>query len=149
MVLYFIDYKIDKNDALNTEDWKMVEDFTNILKHLYFVTKELSSEKHATLSKVIPMINLLYHHYSPKPNDSPLGKNLRALIHDELKQYFAEIENEDTYCISTIYDPRFKNLPTTFSTPGNVKHYSPELFILTRFFTFLTCRKSTTSRETC
>ena len=121
LILYFVEHKIDESDALNTEDWKMVEDFTDILKHLYFVTKELSSEKNSTLSKVIPMINLLYLHYSPKTNDSPIGKVFRALIYDGLKHYFAEIENENIFCVSTIYDPRFKNMPTAFSAQGNVK----------------------------
>jgi len=121
LILYFVEHKIDESDALNTEDWKMVEDFTEILKHLYFVTKELSSEKNSTLSKVIPMINLLYLHYSPKTNDSPIGKVFRALIYDGLKHYFAEIENENIFCVSTIYDPRFKNMPTAFSAQGKAQ----------------------------
>ena len=122
LILYFVEYKIDESVALNTEDWKMVEDFTSILKPLYFVTNELSSEKHSTLSKVIPMISLLYQRYSPKTNDSPIGKVLRALIYDQLKWYFQEIETENTYCISTILDPRFKNLPTVFSMPGKAQN---------------------------
>ena len=122
LVLYFVEYKIHDSLALNTEDWKLVEDFTKVLKPLYIVTKELSSEKNATLSKVIPMTNLLYQHYSPNTNDSPLGKVLRSLIYDQLKIYFQEIETEDTFCISTIFDPRFKNLPTAFSRPGKAQH---------------------------
>jgi len=118
LILYFVDHKIDKANILNAEDWKLIEDFTKILKPLYFVTTELSSEKHSTLSKVIPMVSLLYQHYSPQPeiDQNPIAKIFRGLIYDELKFYFQEIETETTYSVATVYDPRFKNLPSVFST---------------------------------
>lgn len=117
LILYFAQYNIDESDALNSEDWNLIADFTEILRHLYTVTIELCAEKHSTLSKVIPMVNILFHHYRPQNEESETAKEFRAMIYDQLKYYFhakTDVETEATYSISTILDPRFKDL--VFST---------------------------------
>jgi len=118
LILYFVKYEIDESEALNSEDWKMIEMFTNLLKHLYTATNELCAEKHATLSKCIPMINILFHHYSPKfeLEEDELAKEFRAIIYEQLTHYFQDLESKETNAISTIYDPRFKDL--VFSKPS-------------------------------
>ena len=120
LVLYFIEYKIDKDEALTNEDWDAIETFTEILEPLFEATKELSAEQFTTLSKVVPLIDILLDFYSPKPEeDNELGAEFRQLVYDGLAHYFEDIENNETYTNPTIFDPRFKNLVFTMPSKAN------------------------------
>ena len=117
LILYFIQVKMNRSEALDEDDWKLMEEMSGILKHLYIATKELSAEKTTTLSKVIPMINILLNAYSPSPEfeieESSDAKELRNVVYESLKARFSSIESEDIYSNATIFDPRFKNLVFT------------------------------------
>merc|ERR1711941_183357 len=90
------------------------------MRQLYLFTKEMSSEKSTSLSKVIPMINLMIDYYSQPQNqdqkmsENPIAKQLRNSIYEGLKQRFEKVEDTEIYCNATVFDPRFKNL--VFST---------------------------------
>lgn len=119
MVLYFSDYYIDKDDILTEDEWKLMTEMLIVLRPLYLVTVELSSEKNTTLSKVIPIANQLQETYLTVKNESPIAKMLRETILDGLKHYFVGIENNEIYTLSTILDPRFKNLGFSTKAKAN------------------------------
>ena len=110
MVLYFSKQGLDQDKSLNEHDWKLMAQVNAILRPMYLFTLELSSEKTTTLSKIIPMVNLLLDAFSPKSDDSKVAKECRQLIHDAVQKQFDGIESSETYATSTILDPRFKNL---------------------------------------
>ena len=120
IVLYLVEQNLDRNETLNDHDWKLMLDVTTVLRPLYLFTLEISGEKNATLSKVIPMVNILLDEYSStEPNETKMVKDCRQLIHDALKKQFDGIESQDTYVTSTILDPRFKNVG--FSNKNKLK----------------------------
>jgi len=110
--LYFVQNKIDPDDSLNENDWTVVNVMCQILRQLYLFTKEMSSEKHTSVSKIIPMISLMIDSYeqAPKRRENPIAKKLRNSILEGLKSRFKDVESTETYSNATIFDPRFKNL---------------------------------------
>lgn len=120
MVLYFAEQNLKPDEVLTDQDWKLMTEVTKALRSLYLVTLELSGEKHATLSKVVPIVNLLLEEYSiDKPNQSEIAKECRKLIHDSVQKHFEGIESNEIYACSTIMDPRFKQIAFSTNTKGN------------------------------
>lgn len=114
LILFFAEYKMDKKskiEFLDDEDWEILNQMSIVLRPLYLVTKELSFEKHTTLSKVIPIMTRLNDIYSKKiDNENAIGKELRKTVLIKLKEKFEVCDTDQIYGISTIFDPRFKNL---------------------------------------
>lgn len=120
LVLYFAEQNLDKDNALNDQDWKLMGEITKVLRALYLVTLEVSAEKVSTLSKVIPIVNLLLETYSnEKPDETKVAKECRKLIFDAVTKQFDGFESNETYACATILDPRFKNVPFSTKTKGN------------------------------
>jgi len=114
LILFFAEYKMDKKsklEFLDEEDWENLVQMSVVLRPLYLVTKELSAEKHTTLSKVIPILTRLTDIYSKKiENENSIGKELRTKVLAKLEETFKICDTDEIYSISTIFDPRFKNL---------------------------------------
>ena len=120
MILYFGRHGINKNDALNEDDWILIEELCVVLRPLWLATKELSAEKFTTLSKVIPMVKLLVDQCTKdESNETDRAQEIRRLLSDGLKDKFNGIEANETYSISTILDPRFKNVLFSTKTAAN------------------------------
>ena len=117
LILYFTEQGLDSSKSLNDQDWKNMAELTTILRPMYLFTLELSAEKTATLSKIIPMTNLLLQAYAAKHGDSKLSKECKQWILEMVHKQFEGIEASETYAVATLMDPRFKNL--AFSNKPN------------------------------
>lgn len=73
------------------------------------ITVEISSEKHPTISKVIPMIYLLRKKINELTPESEIGKQLKQYILQEINVRF-NIENNELYAIATVLDLRFRKM---------------------------------------
>ena len=89
--------------AINEEDVKIIEDAVTVLKPFLDVTREMSSEKYTSISKVIPIITILTKFLAS--HSSPLGAKLK----DKIDYYFKDVETERFSMLSTFLDPRFKD----------------------------------------
>jgi hypothetical protein len=93
---------------LENSDWIAIKAFVTILKPLHDVTLELSTEKHTSVSKVIPLTNMLTHYYTELLN-GPLMQVERELaqnIANQLKFRFQHCETVHTLAVATMLDPR-------------------------------------------
>lgn len=117
LTLFFAEFK---NDVLNEDDFKLIEEILPILRPLYLVTLELSGEKITTLSKVVPLVNLLQQTYSKEYDEKKRAKDFRQKVLEALKLKLKpnEIEQEKVFGNSTILDPRFKTIPFSNKTIG-------------------------------
>jgi hypothetical protein len=95
-------------ELLTPSDWKAVEAFVKVLKPLHDVTVELSSEKHSSVSKVIPLVNMLSQFYSDlsRGNQAPVEKELTKQVQNQLRSRFQHCENVHTMAVATMLDPR-------------------------------------------
>jgi len=118
LLLFSVEYKIE--DPLNEKDWKLLDEMVVVLRKLYLMTVELSSETMTTTSKVIPMVNILLESYSiVRKKESKIGKEFRLKILEELKTRFKDTETDEVFAHSTILDPRFKTKAFGSTTNSN------------------------------
>ncbi|XP_030760542.1 zinc finger BED domain-containing protein 1-like [Sitophilus oryzae] len=107
--------------AIGKEDWPMlthqeykyVEEITQILAPLESTTVFMSAEKQVTLSSVIIITNglkELYKELEKKCQFSLLGKSILQSILSGIENRFKNMEINDTLLLSTFLDPRFKHV---------------------------------------
>lgn len=77
-----------------------------LLKPLEYVTREISGERFVTISKLIPMINILSNHLSSFQCNSPVILALKTTLEAQMTKKFGNIENNTNIAISTFLDPR-------------------------------------------
>lgn len=95
---------------LTFEEWETIRNITNILKPFHQATTELSGESYMTISKVIPIIHCIEGAINNGENVSADVQILRANLLFEMNYRFKNIEAHPTYAISTILDPRYKDV---------------------------------------
>ncbi|XP_022164851.1 zinc finger BED domain-containing protein 4-like [Myzus persicae] len=78
--------------------------------HMLNVTSEISVQKYATMSLVIPIISCINDNLSTMLPTSRIGVEFKNAITDEMKKRFEFIEKNYLLSVSTILDPRFKNI---------------------------------------
>ena len=115
LVLFFAQEKSDK--SLTNEEWQDVEDLVQLLRPLYDATVEISGEKFTTMSKVIPLSNLLLSYYGSEAKECMVGRFKKELS-KSLQARFRWAEGFLNYAVATILDPRFKQV--AFSSPLKV-----------------------------
>lgn len=93
--------------CLSEEEWYMITLSIEALKPFEEVTREISTEKHVSVSKVMPLVSLLLR--STASNDCQ-GSNLAAELSAQCQRRFRGIETFYGLAVSTYLDPRFKNL---------------------------------------
>lgn len=96
--------------ALTPEDWEILKDVIPVLEPFYEVTKEISSEKNVTLSKVLVLCNLLECSIAECCSSKQEVISMISVIKTELTSRFGELERTNLYAESTILDPRFKRI---------------------------------------
>uniref|UniRef100_A0A182N6P6 BED-type domain-containing protein n=1 Tax=Anopheles dirus TaxID=7168 RepID=A0A182N6P6_9DIPT len=95
---------------LKDKDWKIIEESSNILKFFDLITKEVSSEKTITLSKIKVIANLI----ETKLNTFKQNSNFTIGVERLIQNLCNGLEEKFTYinCLTvlkaTILDPRFK-----------------------------------------
>uniref|UniRef100_A0A3B4TRY0 BED-type domain-containing protein n=1 Tax=Seriola dumerili TaxID=41447 RepID=A0A3B4TRY0_SERDU len=108
--------------CLSEEDWSMVSLSIDALRQFEEVTKEISTEKHASVSKVIPLVTLLRR--STATHESQ-GIKLAAELSSQCQHRFRAIETFYGLAVSTFLDTRFKNLGLTCSATSSVAVAAP------------------------
>ena len=111
----------DGLDNFTFEDWNNMANVVRLLRPIYDITVELSSENHSTISKVIPLSNLLIQFYKHESQESPSGsisKDISTQLHKELASRLGQVEETHVLGLATILDPRFKN--KLFQRPDRV-----------------------------
>ena len=115
--------------SLSVYEWSILEELVEILQPLEEATRELSAEKTVSCSKVIPLLNAILcelrkHIYDddetqiPETQDnhnvkSKESQKVLAEIIDSCNRRWVNYEDDDIYAVSTLLDPRFKEIPFT------------------------------------
>ncbi len=101
---------MDSFGPFTSEKWKIIEAAVALLHPCYQATVELSSEKFATASKVIPITKMLLLFYAKEERTQDgFRKELAANMRLHLGKRYEKVEDTTIYSISTLLDPRFKN----------------------------------------
>lgn len=87
-----------------------VKDIIQIYEPLEKLTKEVSSENYITSSKIIPMIYCLNKSLQDIHPNTELGNNTKAIIINKVYKRFGAIQQVNPIAISTLLDPRFKDV---------------------------------------
>ena len=112
--------------SLSVSEWSILEELVQILKPLEEATRELSVEQTVSASKVIPLLNAILHELQKNVVDDdetqiPESQDSSASISEDCQQVVSgliqsietrwiDYENDDIYSISTLLDPRFKEV---------------------------------------
>ncbi|XP_070386227.1 zinc finger BED domain-containing protein 4-like [Dermacentor albipictus] len=98
----------DTLENLTSSEWHLMASITSVLKCVDDATRESCSEKHPTLSQVVPLVHcmqlLLTQQQQRCGEESAFAGNL---LHS-MKSRFVDIKLQVTYALSTALDPRFK-----------------------------------------
>nr|CAD7199525.1 unnamed protein product [Timema douglasi] len=107
---------------------KIREILLNILKPVEYVTREVSGEKCATISKIIPLINCLRAQVmAVDETGSELVEVVKEVLLKEIDDHFGRVEECHLVALACFLDPRFKNIH--FSDP---KAYANNISLLRR-----------------
>ena len=61
LILFFDEFNVE--DPITKQEWDTASKILKVLKPLYDVTNEMSSDKHVSVSKVIPLVDILRQTY--------------------------------------------------------------------------------------
>ncbi|XP_045462939.1 E3 SUMO-protein ligase ZBED1-like [Harmonia axyridis] len=87
-----------------------IAEIMKVLKPLEYMSKELSGEDYITASRVFPMINCAMHTYENNIFEMEESKLLNNLILTEMRKRLSKAEHIPVLAVSTLLDPRFKNI---------------------------------------
>uniref|UniRef100_A0A3B1JDP8 BED-type domain-containing protein n=1 Tax=Astyanax mexicanus TaxID=7994 RepID=A0A3B1JDP8_ASTMX len=93
--------------CLTQEEWSEISLSLNALRPFEEVTREISAEKHISISKVIPLVSLLQRTLSGSEQE---GSKLAAELLAQSHRRFRTIETFYGLAVSTYLDIRFKNM---------------------------------------
>uniref|UniRef100_A0A3Q3QX58 HAT C-terminal dimerisation domain-containing protein n=1 Tax=Monopterus albus TaxID=43700 RepID=A0A3Q3QX58_MONAL len=93
--------------CLSEEDWSTITVSIEALKPFEEVTREISNEKHVSVSKVIPLVSLLLRSTASYECQ---GSKIAAELSAQCQRRFRGIETFYGLAVSTYLDARFKNL---------------------------------------
>uniref|UniRef100_T1K5U2 BED-type domain-containing protein n=1 Tax=Tetranychus urticae TaxID=32264 RepID=T1K5U2_TETUR len=97
-----LDIPYDKIDILN--------DINNILLPFYTVTLDISGEKYVTVSRAIPVINMLKAHIFKIDMKTSIRVDFKTRLTNNINFRFDAIEYNSIFACATILDPRFKKI---------------------------------------
>ena len=150
---------LSKHDELDITiskiEWRLLEEIVQILTPFYEFTVEMSSERHTTCSKIIPMVKGLYKHLTDSNDDDDddddegelleESKRFKEELLKNLKKYFMEpdsdkhgmeVENNKICAVATIFDPRFpKDVFSSERTYQRAKKWAKDELIKLEVYT--------------
>ncbi|XP_015795478.1 zinc finger BED domain-containing protein 4-like isoform X1 [Tetranychus urticae] len=91
-------------------------DVQKLLEPFFAVTKDLSGEQYCTVSRVIPVLNMLKHRVLNLNVQSSVGKAFQGILCMNLNERFGSIEQDKNFAYATILDRRFKQVD--FASPA-------------------------------
>jgi len=95
---------------LNASELQAAREFVQLLKPFEKATKIMCGEDYLTGSKVIPIINTLKNKLSMLVPNTEIGIHFKIELERHFSKRFISIEKVQPLAISTILDPRFKNI---------------------------------------
>ena len=119
--LFIIGLPEDSNPMMMTQDWIDIEEIITVLKPLYDVTNEMSTEKRTSVSKIVPLSKLLTSFYttaSQKETGSLAAAKLASNILHEIVKRLSGCEQNGTLAKASMLDPSFKKFG--FMKPQNI-----------------------------
>nr|XP_020464748.1 zinc finger BED domain-containing protein 1-like [Monopterus albus] len=102
--------------CLSEEEWSVIRFSIDALRPFEEATRDISTEKHVSVSKVIPLVSLLL---KSTANSERQGSKLAAELSAQCLRRFRAIETFYGLAVSTYLDIRFKNL--AFRDSSNVE----------------------------
>ena len=115
--------------SLSVSEWSILQEVVEILQPLEEATRELSTEKIVSCIKVIPLLNALLRELckhscdddetqtpESQDNDDPKSVEFQEVLAEVIascNRRWVDYEDNDIYAISTLLDPRFKEIPFT------------------------------------
>lgn len=100
-------------------DIEILKEARELLQPFESITREISSEKNPTCSKVIPIIYNLFETLKNIKCSSEIAKNLKEQLLKNLEKRFHDVEFNNIFSISMLLDPRFKKLYFTSATAAS------------------------------
>lgn len=104
------------NTELSSTEWSLIEQAVNTLKSFYLATLNISSEC-VTAAEVIPTVYGIKNEITSLSEQTTGLKGIQKDIIHSLKTRFKDLENNKTFAIATLLDPRFKK--TVFASPDS------------------------------
>ncbi|KAL0830016.1 hypothetical protein ABMA28_003474 [Loxostege sticticalis] len=101
--------------TLTDHDWSIIEAAIPILEIFYQVTEEISTKKHVSLSKVIPLCRIIFNSLRSRSQQNDIPEII-DMLGTLTREFERRTLGQDTL-IATILDPRFKN--KGFRNPRN------------------------------
>ena len=113
VILFLAQSGMDKESGqFGSNHWEVIDQAVQLLKPCYEATVEMSGEKFATGSKLIPLTKMLMGYYAGEERDSVDGsvrKQISGVILRNLHNRFDVFEDVRIIQMATLLDPRFKN----------------------------------------
>ena len=103
---------------LRTQQWNLAEKVIKLLKMFEEATREVSGE-YASVSVIIPIVNILKKKFSEDVDDHGIMSMKRGML-KSIQDRYGDIEQESLCVLGTILDPRFKL--KGFSTANSAAH---------------------------
>lgn len=95
---------------ITAKDIEDLKEITEILRPIELATREICGQKYVTSSKVIPLTRMLSLKISGLKPKTAVGINLQENIMNEIKKRLLPAESINILAVSTLLDPRFKNI---------------------------------------
>lgn len=114
--------------CLNSDECKLLQSIVDVLEPFEEATKEMSTEKVTSLSKLIPMVRGIQDciNSSNVSDDHSLVQELKK----QMEKRFPVLEGNSCLAAATLLDPRFKKVP--FADKSNIKKVEDRLVTLMR-----------------
>ncbi|XP_066598852.1 uncharacterized protein [Prorops nasuta] len=97
-------------NMLSAMELRTITEFIQLLKVFEQSTKIISGENYITASKIIPIINILKQTLKEAEVETKIAKEIKQVLVNELQERFDYVEDSLTLSISTLLDPRFKQI---------------------------------------
>ncbi|XP_074603936.1 E3 SUMO-protein ligase ZBED1-like [Brevipalpus obovatus] len=103
-----LSHLIDAPSPITGAEREILEDSLKVLKPFYLITEEMSAEKVVTLSKAIPIRNILTNKLKDIRLDTQVASFLKQQLITGLDERFSNLESNTSAIVASILDPRFK-----------------------------------------
>lgn len=96
--------------ALAETDISSAEEMVEALKPMLVATNIMCEEKSPTISIIAPLHAQLLSDTTSSIGESPLVREIKGALHQDLSKRYKSVEEKDLLNISSALDPRFKSL---------------------------------------
>lgn len=100
-------------DIVSAQENNLIQKIILILNPFEYVTRDISGEKYVTSSKIIPTVNCLrlqIEDIKSQGEGQEIIETLKERALKEISERFRQIEHNHILAISSLLDPRFKNI---------------------------------------